>query len=136
MSVGYRVFPEHHFVFIKFSALASARQTIAAHQRYQSDPAYNPDADFLADLESVTSYDIDYRGMLALVQALLPEFRSRKPGFRTAIHAPADPGFGVARMYQTILQAHAATPVAVFRSWPPTLHFLSLDPALLPALKL
>ena len=67
---------------------------------FSTDPRGNPGFDFLIDLSGVTAIKMNFRDMQALVDYQNRVLRDRANYSKTALFAPDNLTFGLARMYE------------------------------------
>lgn len=96
--------------------------------RYLEDPDFDPAHAHLVDLQQTTELDFDFGRMMRLVSRLEPYYARRSEGARTAILAPRDVAFGIARMYQSLLGDRPQFEIGVFRDRDAAAAFLGLSP--------
>ena len=123
MPCSYRILPKDNLVVIAHYGTITTDENIATLRHIRSDPEARDDQDYLVDFSRVTTFDMDFRRMLAHVNRLQEQV-PHGAGTATAIVAPGDVGFGLARMYQSLAEGRLPFRIGVFRSRPEAMAFL------------
>ncbi len=134
MGVSYRILPELNLVVVRYSGRLTTNDNIQSILKYVNDPEYDSGHNFLLDFSEGTEFDIDFPQMLGMVSRLRPIYSNRTGSSTTAIYAPSDVAFGIARMYENLRGAQSPNAVGVFRKFDDARTFLGLDPVTLRAL--
>ncbi|MDU8912696.1 hypothetical protein [Aestuariicoccus sp. MJ-SS9] len=134
MPATFSVLKAHNLVLFRFPDTLTPEINRAVVNAYFVSPEYCETFDFLVDFSDGPRMDITFHSMMHMVLRMEPVRRRRSPMARTAIYAPDDLSFGVARMYQSLVTAEESWQVEVFRDATPALAFLGHAPELAPAL--
>ncbi|WP_425098206.1 hypothetical protein [Tropicibacter sp. S64] len=73
-----------------------------------ADEAFSPDFDFVTDLRDVRFFDADYRGIAHLASRLRDVHAEMPETVRYVVLCERDVQFGMARMYQQIVENNVA----------------------------
>ena len=115
MSARYEIRPESGLLLTTFSGVVTGREFIALYRSIFDDPAWRAGIDEFADLRDVTRLDVDRRALDEVHTLTRRAYRDADVGFRTAVIAPSDLSFGVARIYEAVAEDGPEN-VSVFRS--------------------
>ncbi|WP_238366674.1 hypothetical protein [Mesobacterium pallidum] len=126
MPSAFHMFPEDNFVISLHWGVMTAREHSALIQEYRRHPEAHPMQDCLVDFTHVTDYEITFSTLLFEISSLqLPDVRPDLS--RMAILAPTDVGYGVARMYESVIDGRLSTTPRVFQTRPEAFSWLRRD---------
>ncbi|MDJ0820514.1 MAG: hypothetical protein QNJ09_01730 [Paracoccaceae bacterium] len=126
MGVSYRILPELNLVAVRYSGRLTTHDNVQSILEYTRDPQFDTGHNFFLDFSEGTEFDIDFPQMLSMVAKLMPVYTGRKSSSLTAIYAPSDIAFGVARMYESLRDMQAPNQMGVYRDFDEVRAFLSL----------
>ena len=129
MPVDYRIYPDFGIVQVVFSGLVRAIENIAAVEDYRNSAGYDPLLHILMDLADCSFPSDLFADMMLLKQRLGLHYRTRDPRSHTAIYAPGNVAFGMARLFRSAANPDAPNPVKAFRHAGDALRFVDLDPS-------
>jgi hypothetical protein len=90
-------------------------------------PNFRPEAEVLCDLRQADLGEFS-RAAIKGVAQFVSGHRGAPPGARTAIVVGRDLGFGLARMYEQLVEAESSTDIMVFREMDEALAWLEHPP--------
>ena len=128
MPAFYVILKEPALLVSRYTGCLTSGDVLDTLTRYLDDPRYDPAHSHLVDLRQATEFDIDFGRMMRLATRLEPFYTRRAPGARSAILAPQDVAFGVARMYQSLVGERMQNEVGVFRQPEAAAAFLGIAP--------
>lgn len=109
MPATYRLDPERRLVVITLAGVVTGAELDEVRTQIREDPAFDPSFSVLVDASELNPAALT--GQVVRARAAAPP-----PGrMRVAVVAPADAVFGIARMYQMMVEG-SGKPVGVFRS--------------------
>ena len=128
MPITHSILADRRVVVTRITGTIDNEEMLEAYRRLYSDPGWSPGfhevADFrTANMREVTNDAVEQVGELS-------ERMARGTPFKTAVIAPGDLPFGLARMYEA-LAAESPEEVRVFRDAARALAWLELEPELL-----
>ncbi|MBS0124411.1 hypothetical protein [Thetidibacter halocola] len=126
MPCTYRIFPGDNLVVFQHWGTITTAETMATLIAMRTDPQANPDHQYFVDFSRVARFDVDFGRMLSHVGWLTRQAPPRRDGALTALYAPSDVAFGVARMYQSTGDGTLRHAVGVFRSRAEAFAFLRI----------
>ncbi len=101
---------------------------LGAYEGLMSGPDYVPEHDSLVDLRSVTRFDVTAETLRVMIDRIAAQATgSRRP--RTALVAPTDVAYGLARMYELLSGPDAPRHYQVFRDMDDALRWLGSGPS-------
>lgn len=127
MSTYYEIDPHQRCAFLRFEGAIDDELLAATFRALYEDPRHLPGYDELSDLRGADVIRLTGGGLRQLAELVESRLQGRCDGFRSAIVAPADLSFGMARVYE----AHAADPlerVMVFRELEQAHAWLGVEP--------
>jgi hypothetical protein len=101
-------------------------ETMATLNAMRADPLADPGHQYFVDFSRVAHFDVDFGRMLSHVGRLARQAPQRRDNSRTALFAPGDVAFGVARMYQSTGDGTLQHAVGVFRRRAEAFSFLGI----------
>lgn len=116
MPIRYEIDTAAHRVTTTYTGLITPEENLAAYRAYLDDPAANPAYDYLIDLSDIIDIESDFPRVQYMVARLAPLYANRAPNALTAIFAPGDIAFGVARMYQSLNSVEGFENVSIFKT--------------------
>jgi len=127
MPIEYRIDLQRHLVVARALGTLSDADVF----RYQETVWSRADIngfDELMDMGTVESIIVPSRDRVRQLATLACQMDNPPAGGRFAVVAPQDDAYGLARMYETWRNLHAAVKkeIGVFRTLPPALEFLGL----------
>jgi len=126
MPITYTLYPDQGLVVTTFSGVVADPEFVDFYRSLYSDPAYSAGVGELADLRQVTSFRITADALHEVKTLGEERYAGTDTTFRTAIVAPSDLSFGIARIYDALV-AGGPEEVAVFRGLGEALEWLALD---------
>jgi hypothetical protein len=105
------VYPEMRLVEVKITGTVTDDDLLGADNRMRSDPNITPDFNQLVDTGEASKADFSSKVVLDITNRV-PFFSTAS---RRAIVAPADAGFGLARMFE-LSRGNVAGEIQVFRT--------------------
>ena len=111
----------------RYTGVLTPQETAKSCLAYFAGAEFDPAHDHFFDLSGATSFDFDFGRMMRLVSRLEPHYARRDAATRSALFAPGDVGFGVGRMYQSLLADRVPFELGVFRNSDAALDFLGRD---------
>ena len=126
MPSAFQIFAEDNFVVSVHWGHMTAREHSKLIRDYRASPDADPTQDCLIDFTLVTDYDLTFVTLLFEISSLqLPDVRPELS--RMAILAPGDVAFGVARMYESVIDGRLSTTPMVVRSRTEAFRFLGRE---------
>ena len=126
--VEYEIFPRLRLVRFSWSGIVSARQMVEVSIAYTRDPGFRPDFNMTMDLRGGRFAADIQESLSEVVQGCLPYYESHEHSVRSALYAPDETAFEVARRYSAQARAMAHYPIEVFRTAGGALRFLGVAP--------
>ncbi len=110
-------------VFSTFQGVVTKEDISGQVEGFKTDPAFEPRFNHLIDARGATRIDLSSDGMRAVSMHSIFNEKSRR-----AVVAEKDETFGIARMYQSLREAHEKPDqVQVFRDMAEARRWLGLD---------
>ncbi len=109
MPATYRLDQERRLVVFTLAGVVTAAELDAVRARIRADPGFDPSFSVLADASALNPAALTGEVVRARAAAPPPN------RMRVAIVAPADAVFGIARMYQMMVEGNG-NPIGVFRA--------------------
>lgn len=115
MPLETKIDPESGFRTHVVRGVLDLEEVKSALEEVYARPDFKPEADTLCDLRQA---DLGHssRAIIKGVVDYVREHRGAPPGARTAIVAGRDLDYGIARMYEQLLEAGSPSDVMVFRT--------------------
>lgn len=135
MPAQHKIFLEQHLVVVTFSGRLTLSDIVVDNMAYDANPDMRPGQRVFIDTSQVTSFKVNFAGILALFKAFVTPLDGNDVTVMTAIYAPSDLMFGKAKQFQRLTSGTSANCVGVFRDRDAAWMFLDMhDPAEIPAL--
>lgn len=128
MPVDYSVRSDLGLVLVTFTGLVRAEENVTALMQYRDSEVYDPLLHVLMDLADCRFPETVFAEMQDMSRRLAPYYRARDPRSHTSIYAPTNVGWGMGRLFRSMINPDAPNPVRAFRDAPSALRFVDLDP--------
>lgn len=115
MPAHYVFYPKHHLVTLSFSGAYTADIALDIVGRYVADPDFRPTYELVIDFSQAEDSEVAYKEMQMVVDNITPKLQHIKRTLCVII-APTDLFYGVARMYQSLINDQLPYPIEVVRS--------------------
>ncbi|MGH1412142.1 MAG: hypothetical protein ACRBB0_01530 [Pelagimonas sp.] len=115
MPVSYHISPTHQLIIISFIERYSAGETLEMFAKYTADPKFDETYQLVLDLTRASSVDASFSEMRKVVQEVGPRLSNAERGLCVFI-VPNDFFFGVARMYQTMINDYVPYEIEIKRN--------------------
>jgi hypothetical protein len=126
MPIRYTIHADLGLVVTRFTGQVSDEEFVDTYRRIMADSAYVPGTNELADLRQVELLDLTARGLRQVEELTGERYAGTGAAFRTAILAPADSSYGMARMYEVFAE-DGPEHVRVCREMADALKWLDLE---------
>ena len=126
MPASYSLHDDHGLVVTRFRGVIDNGVFIPLYRDLLSDPGYRLGMNELADLRDVSRLDLTSAGLEEVRLLTERAYAGSDASFRSAIVAPSDLSFGIARMYE-IFSSEGPEKVTVVRTLEEGLAVLGLD---------
>ena len=130
MKIRFMVNEEHRFALATWAGSLSDADVLAAYERLYGDERWQPGFDEIVDLRHAELSRITAEGLRALDTLVRDKTGDYCESFKTAVVAPDDLEFGLARMYE-LLSEESPESVMVFRELDQALAWIGVDASLL-----
>lgn len=115
MPIEYCISPVLDLLYARYRGVISLPLFPDIYQIYLSDPDYRLGRPELIDMGGVSRFDLDYEQVRGILYSVARNLPRGAPPIPTAIIAPNDVGFGLARMYQSLAEYSGVLEVSVHR---------------------
>jgi hypothetical protein len=115
MSVQSTVDPNSGVIVHAVSGMLDIDEVVSALERIVNHPLFRPGAHVLWDFSGARSGNLDARELRNLVRQVGERMDGRGEGYKTALVAPRDVDYGLARMYEAYA-SELPVELCVFRS--------------------
>lgn len=117
MAFSVLVYKELNLVLTQYSGQLDVAQMAEALAATLAHPDYTPGMMELTDLSQLTAADLDFDRMLGHKSRMAAHYGGQAVATTHYVIAPTDLGFGITRMYQTLMQDEVPDlDLRVFRS--------------------
>jgi len=127
MPIRYNIHPDRGLVVTHFTGRVTHDELVDTYRRIMADADYELGTNELADLREIDGLDITAASLRAVEELTGARYAGSEADFRTAILAPNDAAFGLARMYEVFAEDGPEN-VRVCRALPQALEWLGLEP--------
>ena len=127
MTIRYRIHEGLRLVVTQYLNTVTDDTFVSSYEHLLNDPAMQPGFSELVDLSEAENLKITSAGMQKAGRLIETFLRGQSEGMRTAVFAPFDRGFGLARMYE-MLNDRSTESVMVFRDLDEAMRWLGKDP--------
>lgn len=124
MAIAHKIYPDKRLVVSTWSGAFNDDVILPPYVALYQNPLWQPGFDEIVDMRGVDVRKVTSAGLRNFINALGQYYTH---SFRTAIVAPADLPYGLARVYQ-VFSAESPEEVMVFRSITKAVNWLGLDP--------
>ena len=128
MIADFRIVPEAGCTLMRFSGRVGMSRMVEVFEAYLADPAFDGAYHLLMDLTGSACEESAYNDALRLAHRLRPFYERRAATSRTAVCAPDDTAFGMARMFQGATEGQRPFETGVFQTVEEALRFLDIAP--------
>ena len=128
MPITHSILVQRRLVVTRLSGDIRDEEMLEAYRQLYSDPRWSPGFHEIADFRTANMRQVSNEAVARVGQ--LSERMAKGIPFKTAVIAPTDLPFGLARMYEA-LAAESPEEVTVFRDEASALAWLELGPDLL-----
>lgn len=108
MTVHYSISGEDHCIAYRVGARFHPDNCLEALRAISSDGAYQPSYNFLCDFRATSIFDADYQRLTHLATRLIPIYANIPSSVTFVILTDRDIQYGMARMFQQILENSVA----------------------------
>jgi hypothetical protein len=115
MPATYAFYPKHNLVVLSFSGAYTSEAALGIVERYTKDPKFRPTFELIIDLSDAEDSEVAYKEMQMVVDKVSPKLQQMDRNLCVII-ATTDLFYGVARMYQTLINDQLPYPIEVVRS--------------------
>lgn len=115
MPARYAFYPATNLVVLSFSGAYTAKEALGIVTRYTVDPEFRPTYEVIIDMSDARDSEVAYQEMQTVVDTIIPRLQHMRRNLCVII-APTDLFYGVARMYQTLINDHLPYPIEIVRS--------------------
>lgn len=115
MPANYVFYPKHNIVVLSFSGAYKAVEALGIVDRYLQDPKFRPNYELIIDFSDANDSEVAYQEMQMVVDSISPKLQHMDRNLCVII-ATTDLFYGVARMYQTLINDQLPYPIEVVRS--------------------
>ena len=127
MPVRVYFFPELNLRWVRYEVTLAAADVIAViHQAYGRGDAPTGQRNFV-DMETVETVGIAFSDMHSATQSAIESLTASGARVRSACFAPTDVTFGIARIYQTLMENAGVAETLVTRDRGEVARFLGLE---------
>lgn len=126
MSYSYAFDETGGLFLLRLAGRIAAQDMAELFATLAQDPARTPDQNVYCDLSNLVSADLSFAQVMSTTRSRAG-FYQQCQGIRVAVWAPGDLGFGMARMYLTMLQGYDGIEGEVFRRRTEAAGFLGQD---------
>ena len=121
MPISYKILPGQMLTYVHYTGVVDADHVVRAAKAYTADPNFAPRATELIDLREIVEFDMSYRTMSNMIYRLGKLHAIYGPPAQELLLADNDVAFGMARMFESIVELADGPPVEVLRSEAETL---------------
>ncbi len=127
MSVSVLYFPPLDFRWVRYERVVAAADVIAVIHRSYGSAIAQAGTRSLIDMETVETVEITFSDMNSATQTAVSRLTQTGKRIRSACHAPTDVTFGIARIYQTLMENAGVAETLVSRDREAVVQFLGLE---------
>ena len=118
MTATYTIFAQHRLKYVRVSGTTHLGERRALALQYREDSLYDPDHRQLVDLSELEDAKATFSDVLTLRNFYLRTFGPLSTPIDVAILAPTDLGYGIARMFASIMLGQRLMRIKVFSNLP------------------
>ncbi|WGW03021.1 hypothetical protein [Tropicibacter oceani] len=116
MAFDYQIFPDERCIAFRMHGVYSIEDCRTATRSAMADPAFSPDFAQITDLTGITRFDADYAQVSTLASFIADSAVDIEPGTLFVILATRDINYGMARMFQQLIEGRTPFSVSLVRS--------------------
>lgn len=116
MPISYKILPGQMITYVHYTGIIDADDVVRAANANAEDPNFAPGAIELIDLREIDEFDMSYRTMSNMIYRLGKQHDLHGPPAEELLLADNDVAFGMARMFESIVELAGGPPVTVVRS--------------------
>lgn len=129
MPQSFVLHPDLNLIVMRYSGHVTLDDLRDAFAESVTDPRYRPGMMELGDFSGATETQIGFAEIMAIAERVRMAYRQYPSQILVAHYAPSEIAFGMARMYQTIMNDVENLNLGLFRTIPETLDHLALNTA-------
>lgn len=129
MAARYQILPEQQLKYVHIVAETSLQELRTLAQKYRADAQYSEALRQLIDLSGLTATEAGFSDVLTLRNFYNRTFAPVSQPIRVAIFAPTSLGYGMARMFSSIMLGSPVMKVEIFANRADALAWLRIDTA-------
>lgn len=122
------ILPEHRLIWLRYWGHLTRSETLETRQKTLNAPGYDPSFRVLQDFRGTESNDLSHSEMILMAETLKARRQEIEIPLQLALLAPEDLGFGMGRMFVTLLGEGPLITASAFRELDDALAFLALSP--------
>ncbi|KEJ96047.1 hypothetical protein SAMN05444149_102405 [Pseudosulfitobacter pseudonitzschiae] len=122
------ILPEYRLIWQRYWGSLLRHEIFAARDLVQNAPDYDPSFDVLQDFRGTEENELTHSEVILLAESLKAQRQDIGIPLRLALLAPDDLGFGMGRMFMTLVGDDPLILTATFRTLDEVVDFLALSP--------
>lgn len=127
MPITYAFHPDIGLVRTRFTGVVTSDEFVDLYHTMLHDADFVPGSNELADLRELESLDVSAAALRTVESVTRERYAGTDEAFRTAVIAPRDQAYGIARMYEAFAEQGPEN-VRVCRTLEEALKWLGLEP--------
>ncbi len=116
MPISYKILPGQMLTYVQYTGVVDADHVVQAAKAHATDSNFAPGATEFIDLREIVEFDMSYRTMSNMIYRLGKLHDAHGPPALELLLADNDVAFGMARMFESIVDLAGGPPVHVVRS--------------------
>lgn len=113
--IGYDIFEDLRLVRFHWTGPVSGEALAQVSNDYIGDPRFRPEFDMSMDLRGGWFAERALKNMEDVVEGCVPYYSAHGPDVRSALYAPDQRSYGLARMYASLARLWAHYPIEIFQ---------------------
>ncbi|UOA25768.1 hypothetical protein DSM107133_00454 [Pseudosulfitobacter sp. DSM 107133] len=127
MPIECLILPEHRLVWLRYWGNLTRPEIFESFEGFRNVPNYDISFDVLQDFRGTESNDLTHSDVILLAESINNRRQSLGFSVRIAVLAPGDLGFGMGRMFVTLLGESKFITASAFRELNEAAAFLGLS---------
>lgn len=126
MPAAFFIDPQNKLKFVHISGKTHLHELRSLAEEYFASPQFSDEIRYLVDLSELTDAEAKFRDVFALVGFYKRMLKTLEKPIDVAIFAPSDLGYGISRMFATLMKGGNAMQVRIFSDMSDALQWLDL----------
>lgn len=127
MSAEYKIFGPLRLKYVTISGVTQLSELRSLAETYLEDPLFSPHHRQFIDLANLTDAKAGFSDVFTLRNFYLRAYGKKCTAVPVAIYAPTDMGYGLSRMFASLMVGQDLMRIKIFENFSEALSWLEID---------